>query len=373
MLCDPKQLPARSSSPCTNGEEAASPLPDPRIKMGIVGLNFGHHVLKEIVHGPGHPYLQVAAICDLDRERVANLAHEYGVKPFFDLDTLLADSDIEAIGLFTGPTGRAQLISRIVQAGKDVLTTKPFELHISAAAAVLQEAQRLGRIIHLNSPAPTSSPDLEQIEAWRRQFDLGAPVGARGEAWAHYQEKADGGWYDDDLRCPLAPVFRIGIYLINDLVQIFGPASEVQAIHSRLFTARPTPDNAQLAIRFQNGALANIYNSFCIDDSQPHRNSLILNFERGTIYRNVGPLPRFSVTDNRCRLKMITRGHNGRPLIKRVRLTETSGGYQWKAFHDAVRHSNLPPVKPITDQILEGLKIISAMSRAEHSGRIEVV
>ncbi len=38
--------------------------------------------------------------------------------------------------------------------------------------------------------------------------------------------------------------------------------------------------NAQLGIRFNNGAIANIYSSFCVDDLQFYRNSLTLNFER---------------------------------------------------------------------------------------------
>jgi hypothetical protein len=50
---------------------------------------------------------------------------------------LIADPNIPVIGLYTGPVGRAALIHRIIEAGKDVMTTKPFELDSEAALAVM--------------------------------------------------------------------------------------------------------------------------------------------------------------------------------------------------------------------------------------------
>src|SRR5690606_1581322 len=95
------------------------------------------------------------------------------------------------------------------------MTTKPFEVDPDAAADVLAEAQRLGRFVHLNSPTPVMPVDLQQVLDWRDRFDLGRPVGCRLETYASYHEQADGSWLDDPERCPAAPIFRLGIYLIN--------------------------------------------------------------------------------------------------------------------------------------------------------------
>ena len=51
------------------------------------------------------------------------IAERLGVKAYTDLDELVADPDIPAIGLFTGPVGRADLVRRIIRAGKDVMMT----------------------------------------------------------------------------------------------------------------------------------------------------------------------------------------------------------------------------------------------------------
>jgi len=218
-----------------------------RIRMGIAGLNFGRHIIEQLTNGPGRDGCELAGVCDLDAAKVRQYARQTGARAYRDLTALLADPSITAVGLFTPPEGRAELIRQAIQAGKHVLTTKPFELHAAAAAAVLAEARRLRRVIHLNSPAPTLPADLRQIKAWQQEYRLGEPVGCRADVWAHYREQADGSWYDAPHRCPVAPVFRLGIYLINDLIRLFGSPAAVQVMHTRLHTGRPTRRTARLA------------------------------------------------------------------------------------------------------------------------------
>lgn len=343
-----------------------------RIPLAIVGLNFGRLIIDQIVRGPGRRYFQLAAVCDLDGARAEAMAREFRCKAFTSLDALLADPAIPAIGLFTGPAGRAALLRKIIHAGKDVMTTKPFEVDPAAALAVLREAKRRRRVIHLNSPAPLLSADLEQMARWRDEFDLGRPIAARAEAWASYREKADGKWYDDAEKCPVAPIFRLGIYLINDVVHFFGEPRDVQVFHERIFTGRPTPDNAQLAIRFKNGGLVNIFNSMCVDDLQHYRNSLVLNFERGTVYRNAGPFPYVPGNEQDAQLALVTR--RGKRAVVRRRTVKwgLSGLYQWGAFHRAIRGEKLADATT-PEEIVAGLRVIAAMARAQRSGKTERV
>ena len=343
-----------------------------RIPIAIVGLNFGSQII-ELLGGIKHLF-KIAAVCDLDLARAKQKGAELGVRAYDSLDSLLLDASIPVIGLFTGPAGRAELLGKIIRAGKDVITTKPFEVDPKAAATILQEAKRLGRVIHLNSPAPLLSPDLAQIVRWREDHNLGHPVGARAEAWASYQEKADGSWHDDPVRCPLAPVFRIGIYLINDLIRLFGSVEEVQIFHSKIRTGRPTPDNGQLSLRFRNGAMGNVYSSFCVNDGQSYRNTLVLNFERGTIYRNAPPSLWTREKHDVCDLMLVARPKD-RTIVRHKRNLELSGTYQWRSLHRAVTGEKLADAHGATtqNQIVNGLEVIAAMSRAESSGRTETV
>jgi predicted dehydrogenase len=337
---------------------------DSRVPIGIVGLNFGRHIIDLLAAGDGAAWLRVAAVCDLDAAKASAMAEKLGggVRAFDDLQKLIDAPDIPAIGLFTGPAGRAALIRRIIRAGKDVITTKPFETDPDAALAVLREARELGRVVHLNSPAPLPAPDIAQIERWRTGYDLGAPVGARADVWASYRETADGSWYDDPARCPAAPIFRLGIYLINDLVRLFGPVADARVMQTRLFTGRPTPDNAQLSLRFENGALANIFASFCVGDGDCYRNGLTLNFENGTIYRNLGPA---CGDAGKSELALVKLRDGARQVVARAEVTGGSGAYQWEAFARAVRRESFAGAESFTtpEQIVTGLRVIQMMGR----------
>ena len=192
--------------------------------------------------------------------------------------------------------------------------------------------------------------------------------------WVRYNEKATGDWYDDPKLCPVAPVFRLGIYLINDMVRLFGEAERVQVMQSRLFTGRPTPDNAQLSILFRNGVVANVFASFCIEDGDIYQNGMTLNFENGTVYRNVGPLrggnPR---EDVHVALVRGTNDGGRKPVVEKLfSKADHSAAYQWDVFARAIRGETIPGVVA-PEQIVAGLRIVEAMAVASQGNGIAMV
>ncbi len=55
------------------------------------------------------------------------------------------------------------------------------------------------------------------------------------------------------------PFIVLASISFNDLIRLWGKVEKVQLLESRLFTGRPTSDNSQLAMLFENKALATIY------------------------------------------------------------------------------------------------------------------
>ena len=345
---------------------------DTRPAIVLVGLNFGRHIVAQLMEGEGREHVRLAGLCDLDRPKAEALNAKYGggLKIFASLDDVLADPDVQAVGLYTSPVHRADLLRKIIRAGKDVMTTKPFELDPEAGAAILMEAAELGRVIHLNSPNPGISPDLEQIIKWQKELNLGRPIAARAETYARYAEKPDGSWYDNPDLCPAPPIFRLGIYLINDLVRLMGRVKRVCVFSTRIFTGRPTADNAQLSIEFESGAIANIFDSFCVRDGDHYRNSLELNFENGTVFRNVGPARTPGVASE---LAVIQSEGPDDNLQRRVAATaqtvSRSGGYDWEGFVKAIRHEPDAPAYEI-ENVIEPLRVIRAMAESEKTGQV---
>jgi predicted dehydrogenase len=342
-----------------------------KFKIGIVGLNFGEYIVSEISGGNAAPYFTLEGICDINTERAAYISKKHNVKAYSSLKDMLGSGDISVVGLFTGPVGRAKIIKQIIESGRDVITTKPFETDAAEAEDVLKLARRLGRKIMLNSPSPTPLRDLRKIISWADEYELGRIIACRCDSWVSYREKADGTWYDNAGLCPVAPIFRLGIYLINDLVRLIGKARDVQVLHSRIFTGRPTPDNAQLGILFENGAIANVFSSFCVGDGQYYKNSLILNYERGTITRNIGLTTR-EMTSEKAFLTLTALCADGRQTVQNYIADGSPEEYPWLDFYNILQNKNEIPEK--TDMVIvEAIRVVNAMARAEKSGRTEKV
>jgi predicted dehydrogenase len=342
-----------------------------KIGAGLVGLNFGKFILdKAIVKGDGSPYFDLVAVCDLNRERVDAISREFHCAGHYSLNDLLEDPAVEVVILMTAPLGRAELISQIIHSGRDVITTKPFETDPEAAKEVLEEARRLGRFVYLNSPCATRSSDWELIDRWRRQYKLGRPVAGHFEAWHKSVEASDGTWYDDPDSCFVAPLLRLGIYGINDLVPLFGQPEQIQILESRIFTARPTADLARVQMKFPDGCLVELLNGFTM---QPGRSedSMILYFENGTIYRNP-PLWVSNYPSGMTYLCLVTpECRDGMP-VETVRLPnyQCSRAYQWKTFHEAIRTRKRPASETPDQVIIDGVRLLNSIKEAAISGGV---
>mgnify|MGYP001377769551 CR=1 FL=1 len=329
-----------------------------KIKMVLVGLRFGRMIVEgQLLEGPGKEYIDLVGVYDLDEKKCREVSEAHNIKAYNSWDEILNDPEIEAVGLYTGPNGRADLIRNIMQAGKHVMTTKPFELDPEAALKVMQEARESGKVVHLNSPSPLPTAEVALIKEWEKEYQLGRQISIHWETYGDYNEKADGSWYDDPARCPVAPIFRLGIYGINLILRLSGKVSQMNVLQSRIRTGRPTPDNALLSLLFESGSIGTIYASFCIKDGKYYPNRMAIHYERG--YITVEP----SLESDEVIVKLQIMGDNSKAETKQVEFKsiETGGQYQWHNFYEAVRNGTPLPGEIEPEQIAEAIKIIKRM------------
>lgn len=345
-----------------------------RLRIGLVGLNFGRHIVDSFFKDDSvSRYFDLAAVCDMDQSRLEAICAQYGLKGYDSFAKMMAEGALDAVGIYTGPNGRSAMIGQALDAGMHIMTTKPFERDADAGLAILRRARQMKRALHLNSPSPLPGADTMQILQWQGEHNLGQAIGARWETYARYNEVDQNSWMDDPRRCPVAPVFRLGIYGINELLSIFGPAQAVQVAHNRIFTGRPTPDNAQLSLSFRNGGLASVFASFCIDNTQPYPNYLRIHFERGTISR-IGKVKAENGSEGMVLELLARKGDD--VVADRVEIAsgECSGCYQWRNFYNAIRSGEgCVPGEVTPEAIIDGVRLIAAMERAEQSGMTESV
>ena len=337
------------------------------IPLAVVGLRFGQHVIDgDLIRGLT-PF-RLAAVCDTDAARREHCAAKYAVPAHADLAAILDDPAIPAVCLITPPAGRAELVRRCLRAGKHVMTTKPFEVDPEAALAVLAEARQAGLAVHLNSPGPMRPAWIGLVHGWVDRHQLGRPSLIEWHTHAPYREHADGGWYDDPKRCPVAPIFRLGIYALNDIHWLIDDEPEtVMVLASRFRTGRPTPDVAQLTVRYRSGCLASLACTFACESAN-YPDTLAVHYERGAVYRDLPP----NLGSHEGHLLKVVAGGKETPITIQERVIAGGHHYDWERFAAWVR--NGPQADDLTaERLARSLRVIRAMGRAEASGRCETV
>lgn len=338
------------------------------VSTAVVGINFGAGIARSLISDI--PTAQLAGLYDLDRVKTERLAKELDVRAYGNFDELLGDPNIEAVALFTGPSGRGRLMQRILNAGKHVMTTKPFELDVAEAEQACAAALNSGLALHMNSPAPTPAGDMDAIRRWVAEEKLGRPITLQAMTWSNYHEKADGSWMDDPFRCPAAPLFRLGVYFLGEFAGLLGRPVKMSVQQSRIRTGRPTSDTAQMNLVHENGALANIFSSFCVGDGRPWADEVTISYEHGRIHRWMERTGNVDMSSDRAVVEL---HRPGKPKV-RVETTpgDFTGWYNWKAFHDAVRGAP-GSVKLDANSLMMSVRLLSALTRASQSGLVESI
>ena len=101
---------------------AGDTMPD-RIKVGVVGCRVG----RSWVAGARAGEDTIAwAVADLNQELARRVAHENDVpRIYWDYRELLADDEVDAVGIATAPDVRKPMVIDALNAGKHVLVQKP--------------------------------------------------------------------------------------------------------------------------------------------------------------------------------------------------------------------------------------------------------
>jgi predicted dehydrogenase len=93
--------------------------------VAVVGCGIGRsHIVEGYV--PNADKFKVAAICDLNRERLKTIGDEFGIeRRVVEFDELLADPTIDIIDICTPPMVHYSQVMAALKAGKHVICEKP--------------------------------------------------------------------------------------------------------------------------------------------------------------------------------------------------------------------------------------------------------
>jgi predicted dehydrogenase len=191
--------------------------------------------------------VRLAAVVDVNEDLARSAASRYGfAAATTDLDAVLADGAIDAVSLALPNFAYADVIPRLLAAGKHVLAEKPLGRSAAEAHRFAAAADAAG-LVHGVGFSFRRLPAVEAIaqivassgigEVWHGTTWYLTDYAATPEtplSWRYYKEQAGGG-----------AIVDIGAHVLSVLQHVTGPVRRVLAADTRiLIPERPVPSGA---------------------------------------------------------------------------------------------------------------------------------
>jgi len=258
-------------------------LPDTTVNCLFVGAGA---IAPEYAADLDASSLSLAGVCDLDGDRAAALADEYGCPPFTDFGAALDAVDAPLVVNLTSHAAHAPVTRAALSADRHVYSQKPLALEADTAAELLETARE--RDLALGC-APGTPAAPSQRRAGRLLSD--GRLGAVGLGYAHAHVGRVTDWHDrPESFLEIGPLYDGAVYPLSLLVSWFGPVGRVRVadavdVWPDRESRRPTgPSHIEATLAFASGPTVRLSASFYA----PHRSrefyGLELHGDDGSLY-----------------------------------------------------------------------------------------
>ncbi len=206
-----------------------------KIRVGIVGC--GRIADLQCLGYLEHPHAEIAAVCDVDRDRARARAEDWGAsRVHTDLDALLADPEIDAVEILTPHPLHESQARAALEAGKHVSLQKP-------PTRTLEEFDRLAATARASDRTFRVFENFMHYEPHRKALELvesgaiGLPLSVRvktaagrfQDGWEVTPETQ--AWRIDPETCGGGPTTFDHGYHCFHMGQLFVPA-RVERVHA---------------------------------------------------------------------------------------------------------------------------------------------
>ncbi|MDD3411817.1 MAG: Gfo/Idh/MocA family oxidoreductase [Eubacteriales bacterium] len=206
-------------------------------RIGIIGCG----KIAQVRHIPEYaqnPMAQLAGFFDLNAQRAAELAQQYGGTAYPSVEALLADSSIDAVSVCAANSAHAEITLAALKAGKHVLCEKPMAMTLADCEAMVAQAKQSGKFLmighnqrltqaHLKARQLLEEGKIGRLLSFRTTFGHGGP-----ETWSVDPGKSV--WFFDKKRAVMGAMADLGIHK-TDLIH-FLTGERIARVTARLLT-----------------------------------------------------------------------------------------------------------------------------------------
>ena len=226
-------------------------------KIGIIGAgliaDFHARAIGDIAGAA------VAGFCDGGSGRAHDLAAKYQTRAFKDYKELVTSEDVNLIAVAT-PSGFHMEPTLLAAAQrKHVICEKPLEITLDRIDQMIEAHQAAGTYLGCFFPY-RYNPTFDLLKSALSEGRFGRITfgGIQVPWWRneeYYQDSWHGTWNLDGG----GALMNQSIHMIDYLLALLGPVSEVKGFSDHLAHKMETEDTAVAVIKFESGALGTIY------------------------------------------------------------------------------------------------------------------
>lgn len=266
-----------------------------KVKVGFVGCGCISPIyLKNLTNM--FKEVEIIGVCDLIRERAEKAQADYNIpKLYEDMYELFKDPEVDIVLNITRPYEHYEVTKQALLHGKHVYSEKPLSPDLNEARELVALAQERGLMLG-------GAPDTfmgSGIQTCRHLIDngfIGTPIGGS----ASFVSRGPEDWHPDPefvYQYGGGPMFDMGPYYVTALINLLGGVESVCGMTQISYPTRPilsekkygtmmdveVPTYVMGTLRFESGAIANIFTTFDVSNLHSGTNLEIYGSEGSII------------------------------------------------------------------------------------------
>ena len=267
---------------------------DRAVRIGMIGCGTQANVHFEAIKELTEQIATVAAVCDLDDERLAAACQIWPqARSAKDYHEMLSPGDLDLVIVATMPNTHEAMSLASLEAGANVLCEKPFMMNATEAQNVLAKAETAGLRVQLGTNM-RYMPSSQYLHSLIEGGSIGTPVYAK--AWGchdyppvwgpHYHLATSGGGV---LASTLVHTLDLAMWIggspnpltVSAATNKLFPGKRGPKVDAKIHEHYDAEDLLSAFVRFDNGAFYSLEGNWCSEAKDYH--SFELTTTKGTV------------------------------------------------------------------------------------------
>lgn len=325
------------------------------IRVGLIGLGYwGPNLARNVMAAEG---LELAMLCDLNRDRLARYAGLYpGARTTTNVEELVTSDAVDAVFVATPVSTHGAIAAHALRAGKHVLVEKPLSHSIESGEELVELAQAQGLVLMVDHIFVYSG-------AVRKIKEL-VQSGEIGDMYYMDSVRINLGLVQHDVNV----VWDLAPHDLSIMDYLVGRLPKSLAAFGAVHTGNGIEDVAHLSLDFGDGLIANFHVNWL--SPVKIRHTMIGGSRRSIVYNDLDQSEPVKVydrgidvhgSDDQRRHALMIDYRIGDVWSPHVDQTEPLGNMV-SHFAECVRESR----QPLTSGV-EGLRVLKILDAAQRS------